>query len=112
MLAKQLSKKYQSTNFITIKPPLKMENILPKALKKLRQSHSLNQTQMATKLEISQSYYAEIEKGNKGLTVKKINEFIAKVSTVFNLSANWHNEQIETKTESYNYCPHCGKSLK
>ncbi len=88
-----------------------MESALPKNLKKLRQSLALNQTEMAVKLEISQSYYAAIEKGSKGITEKNAKAISAKVSTAFNLPVDWQQPKLESN-KNYNYCPNCGHCLK
>jgi len=55
--------------------------MLYRALRLLRTYHQLNQQELAKKLEISNSYLSEIEKGVKTPTV----ELLQKYSTIFKM---------------------------
>ena len=59
-----------------------MENRLVKTIKQLRISKELSQKDLAAMLEISPSYYSEIENGNKTLTIS----LIYKISDILKIS--------------------------
>lgn len=50
-------------------------------IKQLRELHHLSQEEMATKLHLSTSGYAKIEKGERGLDLIKLE----KIATIFNM---------------------------
>ncbi len=54
-------------------------------LRFLRKKLGLNQTEMAQKLDVSQSYYGNIEAGNKNITY----EMIGKIAELYHISPNW-----------------------
>lgn len=87
-----------------------------KSLKILRQKLGINQTEMAVKLGVSQSYYSEIEKGRKNKTDKGYKWLSTKIQQTFSLPSNWHIADVNTveipQNTNWNYCPHCGKSLQ
>lgn len=57
-----------------------------KYLYELRKSKNLSQKDMARKLDISESYYCQIEKGNRKQTLDL--SLAIKISSVFNLDVN------------------------
>lgn len=58
-----------------------MVTMLHRALKLLRSYHRLTQQQLADRLEISNSYLSEIEKGSKTASM----ELLGKYATVFSI---------------------------
>lgn len=55
--------------------------MIHKALKVIRQFHSLKQVELAEKLEISKSYLSEIESGKKHISM----DLLEKYSTTFDI---------------------------
>ena len=66
------------------------------ALKKIRLFHNIKQNELATKLEISNSYLSEIENGKKSPSF----ELLEKYSTYFDIpisSLMYFSEQLENE---------------
>ena len=60
-------------------------------LKKMREKKELTQQDMAQKLDISESYYCQIENGERK---KELNlSLVIKIADIFKIDINWIAEQ-------------------
>lgn len=75
-----------------------------KKFKQIRIDLNLTQVEMASKLLVKQGTISDIERSRIGVS-KKITQ---KLKTLLNIDFDSNTKS----TSAYNYCPHCGKSLK
>ncbi|RZL42497.1 MAG: XRE family transcriptional regulator [Pedobacter sp.] len=74
-----------------------MKKVVISKIKKIRLEKNFSQQYMASQLQISQSYYAKIEKGHKELTFN----WLVQLSKIFNITPTLFFEELLSEHHSH-----------